>query len=328
MTTEKTGEEHTEVELTPEQEQEKQALEEKEAEAGFAAGYTKARGKPQTEEKTTTADEPTAEQSAAEKEAEEKAKAEAEAEAKAKAEAEAKAKADEEARAQAKAEEDRKFTETLPTRLRNIEGHIGGIKSALDQALAAGKAAATRTGADAPTDKQVAAAGSNSEKWKSLKEDFPEWAEAMEERLSAVLAQAKPGAAPAVNVEEIKAALAGDVGEAISEGLGQAEERAYVRMKHPTWRTTVNTPEFKSWLGTQPADVKSLAESEVGDDAVKLLDTFDAHKAKVAADAEARLKKDKRLASAVAPRTTGEQPQPGLSDEDAFNRGYKRGKGK
>src|SRR3990167_1216509 len=82
-------------------------------------------------------------------------------------------------------------------RLRNMEGHIGGIKSSLQKLSASQKQqaandadkAAAEAGADAPTKAQVSEALANGEKFKALKADFPEWGDAMEESMAVFQAQ-------------------------------------------------------------------------------------------------------------------------------------------
>ena len=73
-------------------------------------------------------------------------------------------------------------------RLRRVEGHIGGLTTAqreLRAAVDAARQQTQRAGGAAPTDAEIAAANTSA-KWKQMKEDFPDWAEAMEERLTAM----------------------------------------------------------------------------------------------------------------------------------------------
>lgn len=208
--------------------------------------------------------------------------------------------------------------EASAKRLRNIEGHIGGITSKLDTAISTAKTAAEKKGADAPSKTQVQAAMADPEAWTRLKEDFPDWAGPMEKELNAIRAQlAATGGT--VDVEKVRQSIAPDL-KAVAR---EAREFAKVDIKHEGWEETVKTPQFADWLGTQPADVKALADSDRGSDAIKLLDAYTAHQAEAGKKTG---KKTDRLAAAAVPdgRGGGDVATGGISDEEAFNRGYKR----
>ena len=71
--------------------------------------------------------------------------------------------------------------------------------------------------------------------------------------------------------------------------------------------------------------MKALAVSSKPRDAIRLLDAFTAHST-AATEADAvRLRKQKRLDAATAPQGTGVTVQEtGITDEEAFNRGFKK----
>jgi hypothetical protein len=335
-------------ELTPEQKKEQQALEARESEQAFAAGFKQVSGEEPTdkgkkgdgkgdETPAATDAEATAGQPAAESDEDKRAREDAEA--KARQEAEAKVAAEKvwdgvspvvRERLTALETASQRSAEESAKRLRNIEGHIGGLNSKLDTALATAKAAAEKdagTGA-APSDTQVQQALSDPDAWKRLKEDFPDWAGPVEKEFSALraeLAKAKPAA---VDVEGITKAVEGKVSGAFARGLDTAEERAYIRLKHPSWRETVKTTDFREWLGAQPDDVKQLAASDSGNDAVKMLDKFDDHRKVKAKEADDRAKQQKRLEGAITPSGSGTPPDTGISDEEAFSRGFNSAKGR
>lgn len=299
-----------------------------EASAALAAGYNKVKGLPaeNAPANTETVDK-TADSDAA-KATDDAKKAADEAAAKAAAENV------EEAR-------ERAYLESLPAsvkakldkidRIEATANQIGAaqrkLKTVEDRVEAIGRAgtaaakAATAAGAAAPTKEQIdAAAAVGGEKWKQIKEDFPDWAEAMEERLAAL----KPGSSPAVDVEAIRKEVAGDVETRIAKSADDAEERAVVRLKHPGWRATVRTPEFKGWYETQPEDVKALASSTNGDEAVKMLDAFEVHRKAAAEAAAKRDKNQARLAAAVAPKQASSGGPTVLPDEAGLAVGYNR----
>jgi len=310
----------TEGTQSTEQTEEERSAEEAEAERAFAAGYSKVSGAEDTKttDSTTETTEAT-ERSAAEVEAQAKA-----AEAKAKAEAEAKAVAD------AEAEREKEWEgvpagvrarleklEGLPGTIDKLAGHVGGFKRQLDSVIATAQAAAKSQGAATPTASEVKAAMASPEAWGKFAEEFEVVAEALKPvmdaeitALRAEIAKAKPAEAQTVDVEAITAA---------------AEERALVRLKYPDWKTTVKTPEFDAWLKSQPEDMVARTKSASADDAIVVLDGYTtSRQASAEADA-ARQKREKRLAGAVTPKgVQGAPPAIGISDEEAFARGFKK----
>ena len=347
----------------PEQTEEQIQQEQADAEAGFAAGFKKVAG-----EKSDGKGEAAApEKLDAERDAE--AKAAEEAAARAKADADAKARADAEAaQAAEKAayealpktlRDQMKVLESLPGTVNKLAGHIGGLANAtqrIEQALKSAKTAVADAGGAAPSEKEVSAALSNPEAWAKLKEDFPDWAGPVEAEFAALRAEMAKGKGPAVDVE----ALRRDVSAANQAAIDQAEERAFIRLKHPDWKTTVNTQEFKAWAleggpaveryaqykaleRTDPAKADEVVNGfarefpqwwadrgaamfgSTANDAIKLLDGFSQARPK-AGDAEAaRLKREKRLERAVTPAgTAGPITTSALTDEEAFARGFNK----
>ena len=150
-------------------------------------------------------------------------------------------------------------------RLRNAEGHIGGLGSQMKQQLQAAQQVATK-GGDAPTAKEIRDAQANPEAMESLKRDYPEFASAMESALNERLSgleqrlqqQAQPQAPqqPGVGVEEFH----------------RMRSELQVEVRHPGWLDRVRTPEFQGWLQRQPREVQMLAASESPQDAIRLLD--------------------------------------------------------
>lgn len=282
-------------------------VEEAEAEQGLAAGFEKVRGKDddtaQTEDTTTTEPAPKGADTQANPAA-------------APAAAAAPAKDPWEGVSPVIREQ----LQANAARLRNVEGHLGGINSNLKEikaGLDSAKAAAA-AGTKAPTETAIATASGSSEKWKKLQEDFPDWAEAMEERLSTV------GKGPAVDVEGLKRDVHTGVAAAVRAGIDEAEEKAFVRLKHPTWKKDVNSPEFGNWLKTQPADIQRLCASPLADDTIKVLDSFAEHRKQVAKSTATQERNQRRLAGAVVPSGSGAVLSTGIDDDAAFTRGFKR----
>lgn len=149
-------------------------------------------------------------------------------------------------------------------RLRNAEGHIGGLGSQLKQQLQAAQQVAA-TGGAAPSANEIRAAQASPAKMEALKKDYPEFADAMEsalnERLSALEQQLKQAQQPVQQQPGVS-----------PQEIQRLRSEMAVEVRHPGWQDRVQTPEFVGWLQRQPREVQMLAASESPQDAVRLLD--------------------------------------------------------
>lgn len=146
-------------------------------------------------------------------------------------------------------------------RLRNAEGHIGGLGSQLKQQQQVASQVAAK-GGEAPSAGEIRAAQSNAKAMESLKRDYPEFADAMEaalnEQMQALKAampqqqQQQPGVTP--------------------DEIARLRSEMSVEIRHPGWQDRVRTPEFMGWLQRQSREVQMLAASDSPQDAVRLLD--------------------------------------------------------
>jgi hypothetical protein len=314
------------VEQTPEQ----RAAEEAEGEAAFAAGVANVRGEAPKESdaegdkgKTTeTGDAAVAAKADADKAA-------ADAAAKATADAAAKAAADADpwkGVPQVVRDEFNKLNTSVTTQLRNLAGHIGSFKQQIERISTTAKAAAD-TGAPAPTKVEIAEAMTDPDKWKQLQEDFPEWMGPVASELTRLrkemAAVAKSAEAKPAPVAAPAAAAAEPVNTAAI--VAEAEERAYVRLKHPDWKAICASPAFATdWLPKQTEEIKAKAASDAADDAIAVFDAYKAHQKKLADEAAAKVRNEKRLQAAVPAQGSAEPPKQGLDDDEAFNAGVKR----
>lgn len=212
----------------------------------------------------------------------------------------------------------------IEPRLKSVEGRTGAALEgvhALKTALEAAKAA-TKAGGEAPTQEQIAAAATSSAKWKQAKEDYPDWAEAMDERLAALpRAEASP-----VDVAGLKTELTGTVSEIVAQAASQAKaearELARIDRKHENWEETVATPDFKTWRDAQPPEIQALGASDKSADAIKMLDAYEAHR-KAVAEATAKKQRDqKRLDSAITPKGVAQPATRNPTDEEAKLQGF------
>ena len=124
-----------------------------------------------------------------------------------------------------------------------------------------------------PTAGEVTKAASDSEKWKELKQDFPEWAEAMEEYVSAKVGSSAQG----VPTDQLNQLLEERTTQMRAENQ-EALEYAKLEMRHPEWKDEVNNEKFIAWANSQPQNVYSLLNSPKASDAIKMLDLYGAAK--------------------------------------------------
>lgn len=285
---------------------------EAEQEAGFAAGFAEARG-----------DEPPAPKDQAERKAEEPAKQDEPAPAK-------------------KDEEDpwkdvpagmRLAFEAMSAQMGKVEsiaktavGRVGAVQAALEaqkKALAAGK--------EAPDQEQIASATATAESWKKLKDEYPDWAGPMEQQLAAIRAEIPKGGQHAVDVDAIRNDMVKEFAPAFAAVERRAREFAQVDVKHENWEQLVNTPDFKGWLGDQPADTRRLAASPRGRDAIKLIDTYKEHVGKRQAppkeDPELKRQRLEAAVPATAGKSAAARQAAVQSEEQGFVEGFKSVRG-
>lgn len=205
-------------------------------------------------------------------------------------------------------------------RLKTAEDRIEEFNLAKEAAKAAAAA-----GGDAPTHAQITAASGNSEKWDRIKEDFPEWAEAMEERISGM----RTGG---VDLDGITKQVRESMGSSLTEVRDEARQLARIDMAHDGWEETVKTPAFKTWIEAQDEDTQALASSSKAKDAIKLLNAFkESNKSpEPEPEQEAPEKRDPkaRLAAAVTP-TNGNTAvhRETITEQEAADAAFKRVRG-
>jgi hypothetical protein len=212
----------------------------------------------------------------------------------------------------------------LQARLRNAEGHIGGINSTLKQSLATAKAVATSAGGSgaAPSQADIAAAAVSGEKLKQLCEDFPDFGEALKESLTAteqsILAKVGGSIDREALRNEVRAEVMAEVQPFIRGEIDAARAETQVVARYPDFHDRVKTPEFGQWLQKQAPEVVALAHSTKAADAIALIDRHQKHVDTLAAAARKR----NRLTNAVLPRGTAQGGPQVLDDDAAMQAGF------
>ena len=117
--------------------------------------------------------------------------------------------------------------------VKTAEGRVAAMQREFEQARRAQQSVGT---GDAPTQGQMAAAAKNPEKWEQLKQDFPEWAGAMEEYVGSKLSAFSP-AQEQLSAEAVAQFVQQRVAEAESTFARRLEE-ARIEGKYENWRET------------------------------------------------------------------------------------------
>ena len=193
----------------------------------------------------------------------------------------------------------------LAHQLSSANGRIGAMQRQLEAAKQAAPG-----GEGGPSATQINDAGKDPQKWKKLREDFPEWAEGIDEmvnhRINERLTQ--PQGQPASS-EDVRASASEAVREAMVEDA------------HPNWKDTVRKPEFATWLQQQSDDIQKLASSPRAKDAIELLDHFSVHSSKPTADeiVAERNRRQQRNAAVKGQRGAIGIEEGAMTDEQYWN---------
>lgn len=203
-------------------------------------------------------------------------------------------------------------------RLRNAEGHIGGLnhtQKQLSETLAASKAASQKV-AEAPTQAQVEDAIESPDEWKALKADFPDWASATEKYMDARMRKL-----PAVDVDGLQKRVAEQIkGE--TESVRKEIIESSLDAVFPDWKSDINSPAFAEWRSKQPPEIEALAASAKVGDAARMLKLYAESKAvKPSPQVQANAIRQKRIEAAISPKGTGGYA-PSRTEIDEFESGY------
>jgi hypothetical protein len=208
-------------------------------------------------------------------------------------------------------------------RLKVSEGRIGSIQSELQRQKNAAVEAAKQVDV-APTKEQMAAAARSTQKWEELKEEFPEWAEVLEDTKVSLKKE----------IDELRTIIprneqrdvAGEVDQKIQQ-LQENYERKLLTIKHPDWREKVALPEYGAWLQKQSAEIQRKAlESKDALECIEVLDAFEAARPKKK-PAEIVAERKQRL-EASTERQGGQRPLKQKNVADMSEEEYRRMKAK
>lgn len=179
-------------------------------------------------------------------------------------------------------------------RLKQTENRIGALQNQLHEA----KKEAEKVKA-APTKEEIEKAAADETSWSELKEEFPEWASAIDARLAKASSSFK---SEQEKIKDSQATTTRQIEDKIVklQELTETFEKSLLEFKHPDWEKTISTPEYQEWILKQPEETKKLTTSKFAKDAVKVLNEFartqttetqtDKSPAEIAAERKQRLK--------------------------------------
>ena len=162
----------------------------------------------------------------------------------------------------------------LSGRLRNAEGHIGGLNSQVKSQIEAARKVEA-AGAQAPSAGEIQAAQASPQALADLERDYPEFAKALKPAIEATMAHRMAEferRLPQSQAQQVVNAMTTDVVTKQEIEAFKAELR--VESKHPGWQEKVAGAEFVGWLQNAPREMKMLAGSNEPADAIRLLDVF------------------------------------------------------
>jgi hypothetical protein len=177
----------------------------------------------------------------------------------------------------------------LTQHVKTAEGRVAAMQRQMEAAKSAQEVVAPK---DAPTQAQMAAASANTEKWNQLKEDFPEWADAMEEFVNSRLSGISAGQ-PGLKADDVNQMLSRE-----SANIRMELAKDLVEEAHENWQDTVKSQVFADWMSSQPQEVQLLSRSVRPRDAIRMLDLFK-EATSVSADQVAQQRKAKLAAAAT-----------------------------
>ena len=181
--------------------------------------------------------------------------------------------------------------------VKTTEGRVAAMQREAQQARQAAMQ-------EAPTQTAIVSAAKNPEKWEQLKQDFPEWAGAMEEYVASKIGM--PSQQQSLSPEAVAQFVQQEVANTKAE-MGRLMEEARIEGKYENWRETINTTEFAQWFTVQNPQTRALADSPIAKDAIKMLDLFSTAQTRSAGDI--KQERGARLAAAATTRT-GQTPPP------------------
>nr|BDD47851.1 hypothetical protein 24 [Burkholderiaceae bacterium] len=210
----------------------------------------------------------------------------------------------------AKIDELEKSNQTLLHHIKTAEGRVSALQREQDIARRVQEQVAKQNN-EAPTQKEIAKAEKDPEKWARLKEDFPEWAEGLEEYVSTRLGGMQQPQ-QTIDAKQIEGYVNNQINASRTEMTRRIEE-ATLDGRHPSWRDDVKSQDFNNWLTNQPNEVRVLADSQAAKDAIRMMDLF--YESKKTPATDIKQSRSQKLVKAANPSRKGQTPPPKSLDD-------------
>jgi hypothetical protein len=201
-------------------------------------------------------------------------------------------------------------------RIRSLEGTIGGLRSDLKKQRATVEALEAQRAA-MPTQAQLTEAVGSESKMESLRKQFPDFAATLEEAMA--------GLSRSIDDRVMSKAA---VAQAVEDGMSTAVELAELRIRYGSdpRKTTMQTPEFATWINSNPGARERMEAADTADEVLDVLGEFDATQGKKPAPkAEPKARAASRLDASI-PATTGggvgQRTPRALTEVELMNEGF------
>lgn len=158
----------------------------------------------------------------------------------------------------------------LQHQVRQAHGKLGELNALVRQSVQAAQHVRS-AGGDAPSAGEIAAAQGSAKKFEKLREEYPDFSEAIDEFVSAKVGQS----VDAQQVDSLQQQLAQERAE--RELLAR---KTQVEIRHPGWEREIVTPAFGGWLERQLPEIRMLADSNEPAAAIRVLDLYKQERAR------------------------------------------------
>ena len=197
----------------------------------------------------------------------------------------------------------------MEQRLKQTESRIGAMQNKLSAAEKAAQAAPP-----APTKEEIEVAAKEKESWETLKEDFPEWAEVVETRFAKTKTDFEERQKALEQSQLLSSRVINQKIIDLTDTMEKTREKTMLTFKHPDWESTIQSPEYATWLKTQTPEVQQKTSSKFAKDAISVLDEFSKIKKPEKTPAEIAADRKKRLEGSVT--VPGKKAMPVKAEAD------------
>jgi hypothetical protein len=189
--------------------------------------------------------------------------------------------------------------DNMAYRLKQAESRVGSLQNQLNASKQAVKEIKPE---DTPSKKQIEEASENDQDWEDLKEEFPNWAKAIDARVAKFSSDAVGKIDKLSGLEtDFNTRLEAEV-QKVKDTFDKKIELVTLSFFHPKWKDTVKSDAYLKWLPTQPEHIQAKHGSPLASDAIEVLNRFNEFNkppskspSEIAADRARRLKESKDL---------------------------------